>query len=252
MGYRNYAILSSLVEKMSDVEIAKLFNVTLTTIFNWRKKLDIKTNYPVLHRTYDLDVDFFKNINTSDKAYILGFIASDGYIHKSLKYCCIAISEKDAEHLEKIRSAMKSNVPIKTKKQSSSGYAPNSVKKEICFCSKSMVNDLLQLGITPKKSLTIDMPKINHDLQKDFIRGVFDGDGYVGKHQFILVGNENFLNSINKVIFNHTTQKLSMTYSNNYPRLIGYRRNKLVLNWIYGDSLFCLSRKYTSYLQYWT
>jgi hypothetical protein len=114
-----------------------------------------------------------------------------------------------------------------------------------------MVNDLLLLGITPKKSLTIDMPEINHHLQKDFIRGVFDGDGYIGKHQFILVGNEIFLTSINKIIFNHTNQELSLTYSNNYPRLIGYRRNKIVLNWLYDNASLFLSRKNTSYLQYW-
>src|SRR5690606_8445162 len=46
--------------------------------------------------------------------------------------------------------------------------------------SKKMYNDLLDKGITPRKSLTLKPPKnVPKDLVRHWIRGYFDGDGSV-------------------------------------------------------------------------
>ena len=42
-----------------------------------------------------------------------------------------------------------------------------------------MVKDLRKFGIKPKKSLSVEFPKIPNAFLRDFIRGVFDGDGSV-------------------------------------------------------------------------
>jgi intein/homing endonuclease len=42
-----------------------------------------------------------------------------------------------------------------------------------------MVDDLAGLGVKPRKSLNIRFPTVPDDFLKDFIRGVFDGDGSV-------------------------------------------------------------------------
>ena len=42
-----------------------------------------------------------------------------------------------------------------------------------------MFGDLLKLGLTPNKSLTIKLPKVPDVYLKDFVRGYFDGDGHV-------------------------------------------------------------------------
>lgn len=42
-----------------------------------------------------------------------------------------------------------------------------------------MFNDLLKLGLTPNKSLTLKMPKVPDKYLSHFTRGYFDGDGNV-------------------------------------------------------------------------
>jgi len=69
-----------------------------------------------------------------------------------------------------------------------------------------MVRDLIKLGCTSRKSKTIKMPKIPDDLLNHFIRGYFDGDGWVlidknNKPSFgIVSGSKEMLESLNNVI----------------------------------------------------
>ena len=53
-----------------------------------------------------------------------------------------------------------------------------------------MVNDLINLGCIPNKSLTLTFPDfINDELLPHFIRGYFDGDGCIwnGKRKKVVV-----------------------------------------------------------------
>ena len=52
----------------------------------------------------------------------------------------------------------------------------------VLFCSKSLVEGLIDKGVTPRKSLTlnIDYYKIPDNLKRHFWRGLFDGDGTFG------------------------------------------------------------------------
>src|SRR3989338_7583602 len=47
------------------------------------------------------------------------------------------------------------------------------------FARERLTSDLKNLGILPRKSLTIDFPNVPEVFTADFIRGVFDGDGSV-------------------------------------------------------------------------
>lgn len=53
----------------------------------------------------------------------------------------------------------------------------------IQISSKTLTADLLKLGCTPRKSLTLKFPNDgifkSNDLIRHFIRGYFDGDGSV-------------------------------------------------------------------------
>jgi deoxyuridine 5'-triphosphate nucleotidohydrolase len=122
-------------------------------------------------RYMNLDDNFFKHIDSEAKAYLLGWIASDGTINKS--GFTIAIHEKDLSTLESLRNIIDKDLKITNKDENLKSLSVNSI---------TISNDLCNLlGISPgKKSHTISWPVLNDGkLQWAFLRGFFDGDGCV-------------------------------------------------------------------------
>jgi len=123
------------------------------------------------NRRYTYDDSFFSDINSDKKAYLLGWIASDG----SVTRCTISvvIHKKDILLLEELRNLVCREIPIKAKK--------NTPLVGISFNSQRMVADVCQhLKIYPqKKDSVVRMPSLSTPLTWAFIRGFFDGDGCV-------------------------------------------------------------------------
>jgi TPR repeat protein len=79
----------------------------------------------------------------------------------------LSIGQKEPELLEKIRAQMGSNALMSFRgKRGVTGalYTLRIVNATVCA-------DLRQLGITPRKSLTINFPQMPPDVVRDFIRG---------------------------------------------------------------------------------
>lgn len=144
-------------------------------------------NYDSMGRTYDLNKDYFKTWST-DMSYILGFIASDGNVHKKDRVVegkiketnslNIGLSIVDVEQLKSIKNKLGYTGIIRE-------FDAKIKDKEYPSCSlnitsKEMVNDLIRLGIEPNKSLKIKFPSIPEEYELDFIRGYFDGNGSIG------------------------------------------------------------------------
>ena len=139
------------------------------------------------HNRYKFDKVFFKKW-TPEMAYILGFLYADGDIEdvrKSSRTQYITFGSKDKEILESIRFAMGSEHNIN--RRAHHKFISPSGKIYECadfyrlrIGSKNMFADLLELGLTPRKSLTIKFPNnIPNDCFSHFIRGYFDGDGCI-------------------------------------------------------------------------
>lgn len=120
--------------------------------------------------------------------------------------------------------------------------------------NKKLVNDLVKLGIVPKKSLILKYPRINSKFDSHFIRGYFDGDGSYhidkkGQIRFeICSGSFDILNSIQDILINKcglSKTKIIKAKNSNTFRL-GYKgniNNKKIYNFIYNDANFLLLRK---------
>ena len=128
--------------------------------------------------SYYCDYNFFENINTANKAYILGFLASDGNLYKRDGHAGqiqLTLHQKDKEILDRILQVMQSNHPIKI----------GTTKPTACITivSEKMYNDLLKIGLTPNKTLNLKISEIFNNIPQkywtDFFRGYFDGDGCV-------------------------------------------------------------------------
>ncbi len=108
---------------------------------------------------------FFK-IWTPRMAYVLGFICADGCLYNY----CLSISQKSPEILEKIKILMSCDKPLTKTKKGMYIFA---------FYDKEMYEDLLKLGLTPRKSLTLKFPNVPAECVRHFIRGCWDGDGSI-------------------------------------------------------------------------
>lgn len=133
-----------------------------------------------------IDLQYFKEINSFNKAYLLGFIAADGAIvqHKNTntKALTITIHAKDVAILELLKTELKSSLSIKVitcKSKSLQSYKLDVNHRRFSVARKEIIKDLESIGLTSNKSLSmpnlvVNIPKA---YRKAFIIGYFDGDG---------------------------------------------------------------------------
>ena len=133
-----------------------------------------------------INTQYFKEINSYNKAYLLGFIAADGAIvqnkNTNTKTLTITIHAKDIAILELLKLELNSSLNIKDinyKSKSLQSYKLDVNHKRFNTSKKEIVNDLESYSLTSNKSLTmpnliLNIPK---NYRKAFILGYFDGDG---------------------------------------------------------------------------
>jgi dUTPase len=119
----------------------------------------------------------FDNIDSNEKAYLLGWIASDGNISKS--GFTISIRDYDKDVLEKINRVLFLNeLSIYESKNNMVSLTVNSqnIAKKLIEIFK--MTDLVKENNSYKKSYIIKFPDIEEKYLYYFIRGVFEGDGH--------------------------------------------------------------------------
>lgn len=206
-----------------------------------------KANKMNLKRTRSNGNVKFFDTWTSDMSYVLGFIAADGCITENPFELSIELSEKDIEHVKRIRDllAPENSIFVKNKQVN------NKQHRSVGFSTASdyMCKRLIQLGITPRKSLTLEFPEIPYKYLNNFILGYFDGDGSIfynkrGSWAINFVGTELFLRSIND-IFNKELNISKKIYSRgNIFRLTYHLYDSIKIGkWMYKESNLYLYRK---------
>ena len=196
---------------------------------------------------YNLDDNFFKNINTEQKAYILGFIASDGSLSKTGEIS-IEIKNIDREILEKIRDEVCKDIPVV---DDSVEVGDHSV---IRFCSKTMTKDVCKwLKIkTGKKDSKVKMPNLKNKLKWHFLRGFFDGDGTVRKRtkgRYIDCGISTHSDDLRSSIKELCT--MDCRNDNKWKQICwsGHNARKF-LDKLYSEANIYMERKYKTYLSW--
>lgn len=251
-------------DKYSLKKISEIFDVSQTTIGNQLKKhgysLDNKS-HDGNNRIHSIDLNFFKNINSRNKAYILGLIISDGYVDN---YTKLTFTSKDIELVEIFKRELKSEHKLSTynifDKRTNKIYIRHSIQ----IASKEIITDLNELGIFRNKSFDCKMPDIPEEYFWHFIRGLFDGDGTISKElkkkegalRFSIIGSENLITTI-KTKFNNiglTDTKLEVTnYQNNNNHIVkihyySFKDLSLLKEKIYENSEeLRLTRKYLAF-----
>ncbi|MEY4332817.1 MAG: hypothetical protein RLZZ196_1555 [Bacteroidota bacterium] len=157
-------------------QLAKDNGVSSQNLDKRFRKLGLKTknHYTVAHK--QINDNFFENIDTEEKAYLLGFFAADGHIENRVDcntYCLkVNVSSKDREVLEMFNKHVANNL-CKIRKRSETTV-------EIAIHSKQIGKDLKKLGYDNRKTYTCNhLPQLPKNMMRHFIRGYFDGDGSI-------------------------------------------------------------------------
>jgi intein-encoded DNA endonuclease-like protein len=210
-------------------------------------------------RKYSINKDFFKKIDSEEKAYWLGFLYADGCISKDFRQIIIELSDIDKTHLEKFLIAVGSNANVNINKRK---YA------RIYIGCKEMALDLAKLGCIPKKSLILKFPskeQVPQHLVEHFIRGYYDGDGCFVKYVRSKVNSKGELchygvyelNILGTYDMMHNFMGLFGFQLNIHPETKVYKiryqskaKIKHVLNYMYENATIFLDRKYNLYNEY--
>ncbi|WP_158290435.1 LAGLIDADG family homing endonuclease [Halobacillus salinus] len=220
------------------VVIAEMANVSPRYIRDILKKEKVEMRERGSRkRKYKVNEHFFKTWS-NNMAYILGFFAADGYIASNLQL--VSFAQKEKYILEEIRKEMDSEHPITLN--------PKTKVHVMNINSKIMKNDLMQIhGMTSEKSNTLVFPNIPEEYVSHFVRGYFDGDGYVNLDKYyvsIVSGSHEFLKELENYI-----EKLGIRVyvrpQSKYSRMIisGRKSIRIFANWMYQSSSLHLNRK---------
>jgi deoxyuridine 5'-triphosphate nucleotidohydrolase len=196
---------------------------------------------------YHIDPLFFDTVDTEFKAWLLGWIASDGHIKSGKENSiCLQIHMKDIDVLESICRYFA--LP--------SGFIKRYPKKnqaKISFCMASWKTAICALlGIDGgKKSHTLRYPdSLPAELDVHFIRGYFEGDGHVaslpatakrGYARVSIVSNSPSMIESLKARSNNMLRSHKESVEANGGKAIDF------LGWIYANATYKMERKYNAY-----
>lgn len=226
---------------------------------------------------YNYNENYFNVIDDEHKAYWLGFLYADGYvepIYRKNKIKAfrieIGLCESDKEHLQNFLNDISSDVPISIRTQ-----VLNSKKYTTCRArvnNTKICRDLIRLGCTPQKSLTLEFPNkdiVSTEFLRHFIRGYFDGDGCVSytERSYIdkrngkrytqkniitsFVGTNSFLTSLISLLSSYNILFKIQNKSNcgNASEIRTTRHNDILnfYHFIYDDATIFLERKFQKF-----
>lgn len=238
-------------EPISMERCAKHFNLCSVTISRTLKRNDIHIWSRQELKQKDLNVNFFKEIDTEEKAYFLGLIFADGCVFKNSDknnslLVSIQLQKQDGYLIEKFKEVTKAPRKIVIDKRDGS--------KSITIVNNVFVNNLINHGVKIHKENRVFIP-INSSLQHHFIRGLFDGDGsfYRTNHfNLMLCGYSYFHDIYNFIIktLNMNSVKVSFT-DNTYNCRWGSQKDVMnFANYIYKDATIYLERKFNEFKKY--
>lgn len=129
---------------------------------------------------YQVNEQYFHNIDSEEKAYWYGFLLADGCVrlgqghqNKSAQVT-LELSNQDYRHLEKFKAALEFSGDIKSRS--------NRPISCVRISRMQLVNDLISLGCVPDKTHEgwVSRETIQ-GLEDHFVRGYCDGNGFIDK-----------------------------------------------------------------------
>jgi predicted DNA-binding protein YlxM (UPF0122 family) len=155
----------------------------------FERLMDDGTNSSVLLKKINVNENFFSSWSPP-MAYVLGVICTDGNLDpgrirepwrakSSSTIPRISVAQKEPELLEKVLHLMDCDAKLYFRKEKIYGQIKSGALYQFSITNEKIYDDIVKLGITPNKSLTMQFPDMPKEYFRHFIRGCWDGDGTV-------------------------------------------------------------------------
>jgi hypothetical protein len=264
-------VVELLNNNLSLTEVAKKLNKPTTSVYSaYIRNKDIICEIKKENKKYTND-SFFSEINTEIQAYLLGFFLADGCIHSDSNRMEINIQKDDKYILElfqkyiapdsKIFYKNRKDILINRKEQGTIRYSSIEIKNSL----------EIKWNIKSKKTyddnFVFPFKNLNKSLIRHFIRGFFDGDGYVGQNGItnnilfsFVTTSEQFANQLAEyTCFNNCEKTIRKTIGKTIDwYILRYNfgnKNKEqgvfdFYTYLYKDANFFLERKKVKFIKY--
>lgn len=278
----SYEELDTLTDKMSDMEISFQTGHSYAVVRKARlhhgiKTFTQKTGLVKIGETGELRPkgsvrgavrddalrdDFFQKIDDPAKAYWLGALIADGWTtlrNGRPKEVGLAVAPGDVEWLVAFQGSIghSGKIVIKENRRSLAASGVSAVATVRVTCQR-FTQYAIEAGVALRKSGSTRVPALPGELASHFCRGLFDGDGSIGKVSFALICNgEAFADEMQQLIGCHTGAVLKKSAPTSPVtgkpvfRLTGYRKDRKVLQWMYQGQQPVLARKYEKFSMFW-
>lgn len=209
-------------------------------------------------RKNNFNQDYFKVIDTEDKAYFLGLLYADGNVYMKRNRVQITLVNIDSYILDKFSEVTESTAKL---------YNDRDKYSKVILDSKILCEDIIKLGCFPNKSLTLKFPteeQVPAHLLHHFIRGYFDGDGHVSLHKKLvnpyyyinITSSEEFIIKLKDVL-----KEQGIVTGTSYKRykdketsahtvFVMNKSAKPYSSYIYKDATIYLNRKHKLFYEY--
>jgi hypothetical protein len=242
----------------SVVNARKKWGVPESTAAIHLRKNGFKCPHTNGNKKYTINESFFETIDSPEKSQILGILYADGSMSSVNKLMSLRLEKSDSDYLEGIKRLIGSNKPLYYIKGATFVSPSNNktYKRRATACmdisNREIYADLIGIGLIPrKKLLNVAMPYVRPELEKYFILGYFEGDGWItwSRNAYCLgiCGSKRMCEGIHSAIYNHlgidgNVSPTSTIFKVSYQRIKDIVR---IIEWLYdGKSSLRMDRKY--------
>ena len=210
-------------------------------------------------QVYTINQHYFDEINTPEKAYILGLLYTDGNRNKREGHYQITLKlqDRDVDILYKIQQLMNYNRPLKFIEKIKE-HPTHRNQYALIIDNKQIAVSLERWGIIPNKTEYVTFPSfLNNELIPHFLRGCWDGDGTIShnpkEQRTSLIGTYALVSKIkefleDKLHVHFTLRKAGCKMESIYTiSLHGRLQLKTFLDYLYNNSTIHFDRKYSYY-----
>lgn len=205
-------------------------------------------------KQYAINDNYFDSIDDQNKAYIIGLLLADGSRTSKGYTVSLSLQESDVDILTSINNLLGNQRPIAFVELSKKN-PKHSNQYTLYICGDHICSTLERYGITPRKDFTVRFPTgIDEEYYPHIIRGILDGDGFIGKTECRcgITGNKELIEFLSQYINNTLGIHCSMITPHKGKdtrdlRIAGRRQVEMFLDYIYSDANLFINRKYQVY-----
>lgn len=220
---------------------------------------DILSKYGIERRKNEdysnFNDEYFNTIDTREKAYLLGWLISDGWVYSNKNGIGIQLQESDIKIIKLFKKELQSTGKISNCYKK--GY--ERPMKRIIFTSEKTKKHLAKYGVVPQKSKITFLPKLRNNLMRHLIRGILEGDGSVFYYDktdsihIIFNGSEIIINQLRDFLSSRLKISKPKIVSHSCHRVCWTKRkevNKILCYLYFKCGNLFLERKYESAKKY--